>query len=99
MYDEIERREEALEDLAKQRKLRPSQTKYFVVEEEGAKTLRYGKDYETIDKLSFLTLCGLALVARPLGGIKNKPRNSPHISEGSAGLVVVSLGLSRPINF
>lgn len=50
LYDEIERREEALEDLAKQRKLRPRQTKYFIVEEEGAKSLRYGKDYETIDE-------------------------------------------------
>lgn len=51
LYADIERKKDELGSLQKQKKLKPSQTKYFKVEERGKREITFELDYEKIDAL------------------------------------------------
>lgn len=51
LFDDIQRHEESLNALMKQKKLKPSLKKYFEIQEAGEKEIRYRLDYDKIDAL------------------------------------------------
>lgn len=51
LYADIERRTQELALIKKQKKLRPSQTKYFQVEESGNREIDFELDYDKIDTI------------------------------------------------
>jgi len=51
LFDDIQRHEQQLLEIDKQKKLKPSLKKYFAIEETGEKELHYRMDYDKIDKL------------------------------------------------
>lgn len=51
LFDDIHRHEQQLGEMVKQKKVKPSWSKYFAIEEIGDKALRYQMDYDKIDAL------------------------------------------------
>ncbi|UUX35220.1 hypothetical protein [Fundicoccus culcitae] len=51
LYDDIQRKEQALQELIKQKAIKATTKKYFTVTESGDKTIEYQLDYDKVDAL------------------------------------------------
>lgn len=51
LFDDIHRKEKVLEELVKQKKIKPSIKKYFDIQESGEKEISYQIDYDKIDSI------------------------------------------------